>query len=557
MSKIDSFISNFLLIASFASFYLLVEYFFWSQAQFSNLAGVAVVIIISFLNLIPAGIFAFAIVSVLPRRLGSSFEEMRLLEKPPLEAKPRIALLYSTYNDFDSKHAEFDVLEAQKGNFPFFILDDSTDSSKKEEVTQFTMRYGCYLLRRKHRHGYKAGAINEWIEQFGKNFDYFFVLDSDSRVSCRAIAYCSELARRDRKLAIIQSKTLTMTSNPSRLTRSAVTIQHAYMEIIQKAMRILGTSPYYGHNALVNIRALGSVGGLVEESNEDYKTLALLHKQGYKSIYAENAVTWEEVPPDYISSKKRSLRWSRDAVSQLALISIGSPVAIAFYLFYGWVSYMSSLAMLMFLPLMAVATIPNLFSSKFVELGGSITLAVIILWPLCAARIRDSELTMRKIISAMAWGSVYNLPMMAPNALQIVRTTGLKVWSKIKKLSIVEQEFIKEFVVTPKAVETTKSFTSILSKLRVEIIASVALLSIILMSGHLWALMFDSPQILSALSLPFLVYAESKLRKSPPMMKGSMIGVTPAHLRQYGSGTGDRDLRSGQEGVTTANKMYW
>ena len=51
------------------------------------------------------------------------------------------------------------------------------------------------------------------------------------------------------------------------------------MEIVQKAMKNLGSSPYYGHNALLKVAALNSVGGFVGESNEDYKTLARLHQK--------------------------------------------------------------------------------------------------------------------------------------------------------------------------------------------------------------------------------------------------------------------------------------
>jgi hypothetical protein len=504
----NSQLSQILLISSFAGFYLVVESLFLSQGSILGIYGIIAVIFISFLNLIPAGIFSFALVSLLPKKLVSNAEE-KLMNSPSRFPVPNVAVLYTSYNDFMPEHAEYDLNEARKGGMAFYILDDSVDPSKKEEVDSFAFSNGCELIRRKVRRGFKAGAINEWILTFGKRFDYFFVLDSDSRADHRVIWYCSELARRDDKIAVVQSKTLTMTSSPTRLTRSAVTIQHAYMEIVQKAMRNLGTSPYYGHNALIKIEAIKSVGGFVEESNEDYKTLSLLHAKGYRSMYAERAISWEEVPPDYLSARKRALRWSRDAVSQLGLLKVGTPIAIGFFLFYGWVTHMSNVALIGFMPFMAWASIPHLFSDPLVEVAGSVTIAVIVLWPLLALRTKDSELTLRKMSSALLWGSVYNIPMMTPIALKIIQTTALKIWGKCRGLSGSDQRSVKEFVVTPKTKERNRGLKFFVSRMKAELIAGIALATVSAASNHLWALVFAGPQVISAICLPFLVYSES------------------------------------------------
>jgi len=266
-----SFLPQLLQIISFLSFYFTVEYLFWRPALVTTLSPLEIIVLllISFLNLIPAGIFSFLIASLLPKSLSSSYNESSFAALPLKKVSQKVAVLYTTFNDFMADHAEYDLQEARKGNLSFFILDDSTDPVKRMEVDAFSNEYNCYVIRRSDRSGYKAGAVNNWIDQLGREYDYFFILDSDSLASLKAINYCVELAKRDRKLAIIQTKTLTMTSTPTRMTKSSVTVQHAYMEIVQKAMKNLGTSPYYGHNALVKIEALRLVGGFVEESNED------------------------------------------------------------------------------------------------------------------------------------------------------------------------------------------------------------------------------------------------------------------------------------------------
>ena len=60
------------------------------------------------------------------------------------------------------------------------------------------------------------------MNRFGADYDYFFILDSDSRASLnRPLSIASTWHPRIENLAVIQTKTLTMTSASTRLTRSA------------------------------------------------------------------------------------------------------------------------------------------------------------------------------------------------------------------------------------------------------------------------------------------------------------------------------------------------
>jgi cellulose synthase/poly-beta-1,6-N-acetylglucosamine synthase-like glycosyltransferase len=500
-----------LLVLLFLGFYFVLEYLLVSKIPFFRLPmqDYVMIGIISFLNLIPAGVFSFAMISLLPPRY-SEINEDTLLARPPPPSRPRVAVLYATYNDFMQNYATYDWEQAQLGSYPFFILDDSTDESKRAEIDSFCLEKQCGIVRRKHRTGYKAGAMNLWIKRFGDSFDYFFVLDSDSQASFDSIRHCVRLANRDRKLAVVQSKTLTMTSSPSRLTRSAVCVQHAYIEIVQRAMRNMSTSPYYGHNALIKVEAVREVGGFVEESNEDYKTLALMHERGYQSIYAEQAVTWEEVPPDYMSGRKRSLRWSRDAVSQLGLLRINNPIAMSFYLFYGWVTHISNCAMLMLLPIAAAITLPYLFGNMSTELEGILAIGVIVFWPLLALRVNDRELTSGNMLKALLWGSVYNIPLMAPVGVQIIKTTVQKIWIGINASLGFRRELSLEFVVTPKTKYHVSGLVDVTKNLKSEISLGIFLTLVTLAAGHFWSIMFETPEILSSITIPLLVYSESK-----------------------------------------------
>jgi Glycosyl transferase family group 2 len=528
--------SQIIQIGSFVGFYLGVEILFWTRLPLGQLSMVEllVLLLITFLNLIPAGIFSFMITSLLPSRLVSPYNEMNLTALPVHKSRKRVAVLYTTYNDFMLDHAEYDIKEAHKGGFAFFILDDSTDLKVIRDIELFAKDNGCTVCRRNLRQGYKAGAINNWMKQYGSEYDYFFILDSDSRASADAIRRCSDLASRDLDIAVIQTKTLTMTSMPTRLTRSAVTVQHAYMEIVQKAMKNLGTSPYYGHNALIKISALHAVGGFVEESNEDYKTLARLYHKGYRSLYAESVVTWEEVPPDYVSSRKRSLRWSRDAVTQMSLLKYGGPEAVGFFLFYGWTTHMSNLFLMILLPTMTLASLPHLFNGGSTTIAGAATISVIVLWPLLAVRIKDPELTLKKMGTSLFWGSAYNIPMMAPVTLQILKTIKSRIVMSFKEHVLGKPRTLKEeFTVTPKIRKVELSLRSVASKLKIELAVGAGIVIVACLSQHLVSLVFAAPQILSAIALPILVYLESKQGTHPRRRNFPQLGRLPYSSPTY------------------------
>lgn len=503
-----------LLISSFSAFYITVELLLILNRDIFGTQGILntiELVLLSFLNLVPSGIFAFAIVSALPRVMVSTLNDETLIASQHLiVGKLKVASLYTTYNDFIPNYALYNLTEARRRGRGFFILDDSNDPRKRAEVDMFVQEYNCDLVRRDNRKGYKAGAINCWLRKYSGCYDYVFILDSDSQASAASIDYCVELARRDPKLAVIQSKTLTITSVPNKLTLSAVTIQHAYMAVVQAAMKNLGTSPFYGHNALLKVEALKALGGLVEESNEDYKTLARLQNIGFNSIYASNAITYEEIPPDYFSSRKRALRWARDAVGQLGLLRYKAPGAMKFYLVYGWATYMANIVLLSFLVLLAYngfLPLQSGGSAYFAEMAGVMTMAILILWPLLSLRVKDSELTIRKILTSIAWSSLFNAPMMGPVSVQIVKTSATQIFVRARRaISGIDSKLVEEFVVTPKVSTKSQTFSSILASLKAEFIIGSLPLTVGIISGAMYFLLFSSPQLFMLIALPIVIF---------------------------------------------------
>jgi hypothetical protein len=540
-SAVKSRLALAILLLSFSAFYLSVELLLIANRQILGPQGFAntfELFLISFLNLGPSGIFAFVVVSVLPRSIVSKHNEDELISSQPtsvISSEPRVASLYTTFNDFMENYALYNLTEARRRGRKFFILDDSTDKTKLAQIDEFAEEYSCEIVRRENRKGYKAGAINAWIKNYGTQYDYIFILDSDSQASAAAIDYCVTLAQKDSKLALVQTKTMTMTSTPNRLTKSGVTIQHAYMAIVQAAMKNLGTTPFYGHNALLKIEALRSIGGLIEESNEDYKTLARLQNSGYESMYAGNSVTYEEIPPDYFSNRKRSLRWARDAVGQLGLLRYKLPGAMLFYLVYGWATYMANLALLAFFLLLAYNGFLPLQpggGAYFTEMAGALTMTVTVLWPLLSLRVRDPELTVKKILTSVVWGSVFNMPMMGAISVQIVKTSISQIYVRaLSLLNGARSKLIEEFLVTPKVAARNKRFASVLFSLKTEIIVGLLPFAVAIIAGSVYFLLFSSIQLAVLIALPVMIFLDGVRYASKP--RQSAIHSSSLPQRDY------------------------
>jgi hypothetical protein len=145
-----------------------------------------------------------------------------------------------------------------------------------------------------------------------------------------------------------------------------------------------------------------------------------------------------------------------------------------------------------------------------------------------ATRIKDPELSLRKMGISLFWGSAYNIPMMAPVTLQLLKTTGTRIVANFKQLVLGQPRNLKEeFVVTPKIRRAERSLTAVASKLKAELAVGMGMIFIATLSQHALSLIFAAPQVLSAISLPILIFAESKASGTYQRSKVPHAGRTP------------------------------
>lgn len=192
-----------------------------------------------------------------------------------------------------------------------------------------------FYRRRTQNTGRKAGNIEDFVARSGAAYDYAVILDADSLMAGETIG---ELARRmdqDPKLGLLQTvpKVIlarTLFGRTMQFSASYLSPSFARGASLMQG----GEGPYWGHNAIVRMRAFAASCGLPVLSGKppfgghilshDYVEAALLSRAGWKVIVDPNLEgSFEEGPENLIEYAKRDRRWCQGNLQHRRLV--GAP----------------------------------------------------------------------------------------------------------------------------------------------------------------------------------------------------------------------------------------
>jgi membrane glycosyltransferase len=294
-----------------------------------------------------SGAFWTAIAGFVIRVTGADPAALSAAKVGDAPLRGRTALIICVYNeDVARVSAGIDAIwtslsrESEGKSFDLFILSDTRklEVAAAEEAAWRALveRHGAqnriFYRRREKNHAKKAGNVADFVRNWGGAYDYMVVLDADSVMSGKSLVTLSRLMDANPGIGIIQ--TLPMPSG----------CETMFARMIQFAARLnspmlssglsywqLGESNYWGHNAIIRVRAFAAhcalpklpgaepLGG--EILSHDFVEAAFMRRAGYGVwLVPDLEGSWEQLPTNVIDYASRDRRWAQGNLQHLRVL---------------------------------------------------------------------------------------------------------------------------------------------------------------------------------------------------------------------------------------------
>jgi membrane glycosyltransferase len=320
--------------------------------------------------------------------LGASTPARKAETVPVTAAKGLTAILVPIYNEDPastfSRIAAMNrslIAEGIAERFHFAILSDSTSLEVAaqealwfEHLIHEPMAEGRMFYRRRERNiGKKAGNIEDFISRSGAAYEYALILDADSLMDGATIGRMALRMDADDELGLLQTVPVVIRAETlfGRLMAFSSAYLSPYFARGQSLMQ-RREGPYWGHNAIVRVRAFAASCGLPVLSGKppygghilshDYVEAALLAREGWKvEVDPTLGGSYEEGPENLIEYAKRDRRWCQGNLQHRRLIGApGLKFWSRFTFVQGIMAYMASpLWLLLLVTSIIAASIPD------------------------------------------------------------------------------------------------------------------------------------------------------------------------------------------------------
>jgi membrane glycosyltransferase len=252
---------------------------------------------------------------------------------------------------------------AHAAAFDWFVLSDTTDPdiwmAEERVFVDLKRRFaGAANIHYRHRPkntGRKAGNIADFVKGWGGAYDHMIVLDADSLMTAEAVVALATAMEKDPNAGIIQTLPLIINRNTmfARLQQFAARI---YGPVVGTGLSVWSgrTGNYWGHNAIIRIRAFAEscglptlpgrppLGGMI--LSHDFVEAALMRRAGWDVYMLPHiAGSYEESPPTLIDLAIRDRRWCQGNLQHAwVLLASGLKLASRQHLATGIMSYLAS-----------------------------------------------------------------------------------------------------------------------------------------------------------------------------------------------------------------------
>nr|WP_322891284.1 MULTISPECIES: glucans biosynthesis glucosyltransferase MdoH [unclassified Yoonia] len=270
---------------------------------------------------------------------------------PPLDAplRARVVVLVPIFAEDPaatfSRIAAMDASLRQATNgagFDFAILSDTQDDAQAAQERHWYLRLlqenlgegRIFYRRRADNQGRKAGNIADFIRTSGAAYDYAIILDADSIMEGATMRDMALRLQADPALGLLQTLPVVVNAR-SRFARLMQFAAGFHGPVFARGLaRLQGrTGPFWGHNAIIRIRAFAQSCGLPDLPgappfggpimSHDYVEAALMARGGWNvRLDTDLGGSFEETPETLIDHAKRDRRWCQGNLQHLRLVAV-------------------------------------------------------------------------------------------------------------------------------------------------------------------------------------------------------------------------------------------
>lgn len=232
---------------------------------------------------------------------------------------PAVAILYTTYNDFVERSA-LSCVQQDYPNYKVYILDDSTNENSQAVVDRFAARYAdkIQVVRRADRVGFKAGNLNHGLQNAAVEEPFFAIVDADEVLCADFLSRLVQTMVADEQCGFIQANHRSHPEAPTALAKSLGIGIDIHWKWYQPLRNDYGFVMFLGHGALLRRSCWEDVGGFPHLVSEDLAYAIEIRERGYRGLFAEDVICYEDFPETVRAFRIRHMKWTRGTCEFLA-----------------------------------------------------------------------------------------------------------------------------------------------------------------------------------------------------------------------------------------------
>ncbi|MFB3764120.1 MAG: glycosyltransferase family 2 protein [Methanotrichaceae archaeon] len=246
---------------------------------------------------------------------------------------PKVAIFIPIYNE-DPCVVESSILACKLinyDNFEIFLLDDSIEGNISNNFIHLTKKLEIKYIHRSHRRGYKAGAINDAINNLAEDVRYILIIDADHKVKPYILKELVPILENDMSISFIQTPQYFVNEIKNKIAVCYSIQQRIFNKHVCRGLNINNAVFLTGTNALIRLNDLRIIGGMNETYiTEDIATSFDFGLHGYKGVFFDRIYA-EGIPPlcisAYFAQQKRWAYGTTQNFSRIIKAFLSNPFA--------------------------------------------------------------------------------------------------------------------------------------------------------------------------------------------------------------------------------------